>query len=133
MSAGQSGKRARRSGAANRPVGAAKLWLAFGFHLMIRRCATVTVCLDAPRLFDVIKTRRQVKAVVFRHSPVYRFETWEGIHLINLPAVGYNFRNSDPVGWVEARLRADGASFLLRACGGNLAGDGKTTEVTWRS
>lgn len=89
--------------------------------------------LDAPRLFDIVKTRRQVKAVLFGHSHVYSYETWEGIHLINLPAVGYNFRDSEPVGWVEARLRADGASFRLRAFGGNMAGDGKTTEVKWRS
>lgn len=89
--------------------------------------------LDAPRLFDIVKTRRKVKAILFGHSHEYDFETWEGVHLINLPAVGYNFRDSEPVGWVEGVFRADGAAFTLRAIGGNRGGDGKTTEVKWRS
>jgi 3',5'-cyclic AMP phosphodiesterase CpdA len=89
--------------------------------------------LDAQRLFDIIKTRRQVKAIFYGHSHEYKFEVWEGIHLINIPAVGYNFRDSEPVGWLEARFRASGGTFTLRALAGNKTKDNQTVEVSWRS
>jgi 3',5'-cyclic AMP phosphodiesterase CpdA len=88
--------------------------------------------LDAPRLFDVVRTRRKVKAIFYGHSHEYKYETLDGIHLVNLPAIGYNFRDTEPVGWVEALFRADGASLTLRAFGGNMAANGKTTELKWR-
>lgn len=89
--------------------------------------------LDAPRLFDIVKTRRKVKAIFFGHSHQYSYETWEQIHLVNLPAIGYNFRDSEPVGWVEALFRAGGARLTLRAFGGNTALDGKPFDLKWRS
>lgn len=88
--------------------------------------------LDAPRLFDVIRTRRKVKAVLYGHSHEYKYETLDGIHLVNLPAVGYNFRDTEPVGWVEALFRGDGAALTLRALAGNKSADGKTVELKWR-
>jgi len=89
--------------------------------------------LDVPRLFEIIKPARAVKALVFGHSHVYNFAEADGIHLINLPASGYNFNDRQPVGWAEAQLTADGAEFLLHAVGGNTQIDGQTTTVRWRA
>ncbi len=89
--------------------------------------------LDAPRLFDAVRHVRKVKAIFYGHSHNYAYDQWEGIHLVNLPAVGYNFRDSEPVGWVDARLRQEGAALTLRAFGGNLDKNGKTVNLTWRS
>jgi Icc protein len=89
--------------------------------------------LDVLRLFPIIKPVRKVKAIVFGHSHVYGYSQFEDIHLINLPAVGYNFSDAQPVGWVEACLRSDGGDFTLRAAGGNKDEDGQTTKLTWRS
>lgn len=88
--------------------------------------------LDAPRLFDVLRPHRKVKAIFYGHSHVYRYNMWEHVHLVNLPAIGYNFRDSDPVGWVEARLGEQGGQFTLRALAGNRERDGQTVELTWR-
>ncbi len=33
----------------------------------------------------------------------------QGVKLINLPALGYNFTDHDPVGWVDARFRRNGS------------------------
>jgi len=88
--------------------------------------------LDVPRLFSMIKSIRKVKAIVFGHSHVYEFSKFNGIHLINLPALGYNFSDSEPVGWVEARLTAEGADFTLRTAGGNEDKDGSIKRLTWR-
>jgi len=88
--------------------------------------------LDVPRLFSTIAPIRKVKAIVYGHSHAYGFSEFEGIHLINLPAVGYNFNDSEPVGWVEARLRNRGGDFVLHAVGGNLDSDGSVTKLAWR-
>jgi Icc protein len=89
--------------------------------------------LDTDRLLDIIKPASTVKAIVFGHSHVYHFSEMAGIHLINLPASGYNFSDDQPVGWVEAKLTPRGASFQLHAVGGNTEIDGQVTDVQWRS
>jgi 3',5'-cyclic AMP phosphodiesterase CpdA len=88
--------------------------------------------LDLPRLYSMIAPIRKVKAIVYGHSHVYGYSEFEGIHLINLPAVGYNFNDSDPVGWVEARLTSRGGDFVLHAVAGNQDQDGNVTKLTWR-
>ncbi|MGI6455939.1 MAG: metallophosphoesterase family protein [bacterium] len=88
--------------------------------------------LDVDRMFEIITPHRQVKAVVYGHSHVYDYQTRDDIHLINLPAVGYNFRDIDPIGWVEARLNTEGGEFTLHAVAGNTEDDGKTTSLKWR-
>jgi Icc protein len=88
--------------------------------------------LDVPRLFSMIAPIRKVKAIVYGHSHVYGYSEFEGIHLINLPAVGYNFSDSDAVGWVQARLTSRGGDFILHAVAGNQAQDGSVTRLTWR-
>lgn len=88
--------------------------------------------LDVQHLFDTIKSVRKIKAIVYGHSHEYAFSQYEGIHLINLPAVGYNFSDKEPVGWVEARLTANGGDFTLHVAGGNKDNDGRVTRLTWR-
>ena len=88
--------------------------------------------LDTDRLLDIIKPVSTVKVIVFGHSHVYSFSEMDGIHLINLPASGYNFSDDQPVGWVEAKLTAGGGSFRLHAVGGNTKIDGQVTELQWR-
>jgi 3',5'-cyclic AMP phosphodiesterase CpdA len=88
--------------------------------------------LDAPRLFEVLAPHSHVKAVLYGHSHQYSFQSWDRLWLINLPAVGYNFNDREPVGWVDARFSSDGAAFTLRAFGGNLTANGKTTRCLWR-
>jgi len=80
----------------------------------------------------VIESIGKVKAIVYGHSHVYGFSEFEGIHLINLPATGYNFSDSDPVGWVQARLTKRGGDFILHAVAGNKDNDGGLTRLTWR-
>jgi Icc protein len=89
--------------------------------------------LDSPRLFDIIEPARKVKALVYGHSHDYALATQDGIHLINLPAVGYSFNAEMPVGWVEANLTARGADLTLHAIAGNTNIDGQVTSLTWRA
>lgn len=89
--------------------------------------------LDSERLLRLVVPSRKVKAVIFGHTHTYRYDSLEGLHLINIPAVGYNFADAEPVGWVAAELGRDGADFTLHAIGGNKALDGKTRSLAWRS
>ena len=89
--------------------------------------------LDVPRLFNIIKPIRKVKAILYGHSHEYGYSEFEGIHLINLPATGYNFSDTEPIGWVEARLTAKGGDFTLHVVAGNEDKDGCVTKLTWRT
>ena len=87
---------------------------------------------DVLWMFRILKPHKMVKAVIYGHSHSYNFGTEDGIHLINIPAVGYNFSDDKPVGWVQATLTGEGADFQLHAIGGETSGDGKVTSVSWR-
>ncbi len=87
--------------------------------------------LDVDRLFAILQPHRKVKAVFYGHSHVYAQSQRDQVQLINLPAVGYNFGNDQPVGWVDARFSRQGVEMTLHAIGGNRGGDGKTINVAW--
>jgi Icc protein len=89
--------------------------------------------MDMPWLYEIIVPMTKVKAVVYGHSHAYGFSEYSGIHLINLPATGYNFNDQDPVGWVDARWTATGGEFTLHAIAGNRDKDGTVTKLAWRS
>jgi 3',5'-cyclic AMP phosphodiesterase CpdA len=89
--------------------------------------------LDAERLFDVVRPHRKVKSIFYGHSHKYAFSQEDGIHLVNIPAVGYNFSDAEPVGWVDARFTSRGAELKLNAFAGNRDGDGRIRSLDWRS
>jgi Icc protein len=89
--------------------------------------------LDGKRLLELAGPSKKVKAIIYGHSHRYEYREYEGIHLVNLPAVGYNFTNAQPVGWVEARLTDEGGEFTLRAVGGSRKHDGRTVALPWRT
>jgi Icc protein len=88
--------------------------------------------LDVEQMFQILTPCKQVKAVIYGHSHRYHFDTQDGLHLVNIPAVGYNFNDSEPVGWTEATLSAEGADFKLHAFGGNMESNGKIKSIDWR-
>jgi hypothetical protein len=87
--------------------------------------------LDASRLFEIIRPHRQVKAIFYGHSHAWQIGQRERVKLINLPALGYNFSEDQPVGWVDARFRRNGVDLTLHAIAGNRAQDGQTSSVRW--
>jgi 3',5'-cyclic AMP phosphodiesterase CpdA len=87
--------------------------------------------LDGDRLFRIASDFPQVKAMVFGHSHAYSITEREGIHLINLPALGYNFSDNEPVGWVLARFSPGGVDLTLKAIGGNRELHDQVQSVRW--
>ena len=87
--------------------------------------------LDVDRLFRMLDGHSQVKAIFYGHSHRYAVETKGPLKLINLPAVGYNFKDSEPVGWVDAVFTTDGVDMRLHAVGGDQSANGDVTNVEW--
>jgi Icc protein len=88
---------------------------------------------DARPFRALIEPLHQVKAVVYGHAHRYRFSRCKGIHLIGLPATGYNLSGNEAVGWVEACLTRQGGTFVLHAIRGSRQADGRTRELGWRA
>jgi hypothetical protein len=72
-----------------------------------------------------------VKAVFHGHAHAWTVGRRDGLPVVGLPALGYNFDDAQPVGWVDARFRSAGATLILRAVAGNRAEDGKATRLEW--
>ncbi len=91
---------------------------------------------DTELLYKIILPSKKVKAIFYGHSHDYVIDKKDGLYLINIPAVAYNFddktREPMPVGWIEAKLSARGGEFTLHAVGGNTRDNGKTVSLVWR-
>jgi Icc protein len=88
--------------------------------------------LDADRFLNIVTPRRHVKAVFYGHSHEYKHDVRDGLHLVNQPAVGYNFEDDQPVGWLAADFSTEDARLTLHAIGGNRTQDGQTKLLKWR-
>jgi Icc protein len=89
--------------------------------------------LDAEYLLEMTVAAKQVKAIFYGHSHAYSFKKRDNLHLINIPAVGYNFSDAEPVGWVDALFSAKGVDLTLNTFGGNQKDNGKKTSLIWRT
>lgn len=87
--------------------------------------------LDGDRLLALVAANRHVKAIFHGHAHVWALGRRDRLPLVSLPALGYTFDDAQPVGWVDARFRADGVSLTLRAVAGNRTDDGKETFLAW--
>jgi 3',5'-cyclic AMP phosphodiesterase CpdA len=94
--------------------------------------ASDTGLVDAERLLQILLPRRQVKALIYGHTHTYRLEQLDGMHLINLPAIGYNFADGEVIGWMGSEFSREGAELRLHALGGNMALDGKIASLSFR-
>src|SRR5688572_18124046 len=86
---------------------------------------------DVDHLFQILKRNRHVKAIFYGHSHVWSLAERQRVKLINLPAVAYNFRDQDPVGWVEANFHSKGVELTMRAFAGNTADNGRKFNLKW--
>ncbi|MDG3005278.1 metallophosphoesterase family protein [Paludisphaera mucosa] len=89
---------------------------------------------DTAALLDILRPRKQVKALVYGHTHAWRRSEEDGLHLVNLPAVAYPFEKTEPVGWCRFEPLRDGrgATFELRCTGGDRSKDGERAELAWR-
>jgi len=91
-----------------------------------------TALMDADRLLAALRPVKNVKALFFGHTHVYSITKMDGLHLVNLPAVGYNFADGNPVGWVDAVFSKGGVALTLHAIAGEVKDDGRVSQLEWR-
>lgn len=88
---------------------------------------------DTEALLKLIRPRRQVKAVVYGHSHRWERAEDEGLHLINLPAVGYPFAADQPIGWCKFSPTDVGAELELKSIRSDRSKHGERVPLRWRS
>ncbi len=89
--------------------------------------------IDTEDLFEAVKPRKHVKAMIFGHTHHWGLDQVDGIHLINLPALGRIFQKDEPLGWVDATLRPDGMTVELRALDTEHKAHGEKHDLKWRA
>ena len=87
---------------------------------------------DTEALLDLLLPRKQVKALLFGHTHIWKIKERDGMHLINLPAVAYPFKAVEATGWVDCRLGEDGMKLELRCIDPKHPKHGEVAELKWR-
>lgn len=88
---------------------------------------------DSPAFLQIVRAHRQVKALIYGHTHEFRIANLDGVHLINLPAVGYRFNPKEPLGWVEAHISPGGAEIELHCLTGDSPSCRTRRKLPWRS
>ncbi len=87
--------------------------------------------LDSVAMFQILDQYPRVKAVFHGHSHVWKVSRRGRLWVVNLPAVGYNFADNQPVGWVHARFTRSGVGLRLHAFAGDRTQDGVIEDLPW--
>lgn len=87
---------------------------------------------DTTQFFQMIDDAPQVKAVLYGHSHRFQFSRRKGLHLINLPPVGYAFDHAQPLGWLDTEFHASGAKLTLKTVDPKSPRSSETKELDWR-
>jgi predicted phosphodiesterase len=88
---------------------------------------------DSKAFLDVLLPRKQVKALFYGHTHVWENIEREGMHCVNLPAVGYFFKPEQPIGWVDAHVQDNGITLELHSLDPKHPKHGQKLELAWRS
>jgi hypothetical protein len=85
--------------------------------------------LDASFLKTLASQNKHVQAIFYGHSHVFEIKKLDHVHLVNLPAVGYNFRDDQPVGWMSAETKSDSMTLTMHAIAGDMSSNDKRFEL----
>jgi hypothetical protein len=89
---------------------------------------------DTMALMEVIRPRKQVKAYIYGHTHHWAVQKdASGIHMINLPPVGYVFTEGEPSGWVHAKVGNDEMQLELRCVDQTHKAHGQKMTLAWRT
>jgi 3',5'-cyclic AMP phosphodiesterase CpdA len=89
---------------------------------------------DTLLLLEILRPRKHVKAYIYGHTHHWGVEKdGSGIHFINLPPVGYVFREGEPSGWVHANVSANSMTLELRCVDHTHKAHGQKFSLDWRA
>lgn len=87
---------------------------------------------DTDELFNILRPRKQAKALIFGHSHVWSLSQDDGLHHVNLPATAYAFSPDQPLAWCRFEPREGGATIVPRCVAGDREVDKKRFDLSWR-
>ncbi len=88
--------------------------------------------LDTKLLYDLIIPQKCVKAVFHGHTHRFEHKQYEGIHMVNLPAIGYPFDKAQPTGWLDFYVQEKGAKARLMTIDPADTRNGDQLNLEWR-
>lgn len=89
--------------------------------------------IDAEKLLALVRPRRQVKALFFGHTHIWSVkQDYSGIHLVNLPAVGFTLWMKSFLGWVDCRVYSDNAFIEVHALNARQKEHRQVVRIQWR-
>jgi Icc protein len=88
--------------------------------------------LDTAELYDVILSRKRVKAYFFGHSHRWERSKIDDLHLVNIAALAWLFDPKQPRGWVDAELKEDCIRLTLQCLDPAHSDHGRPIELAWR-
>ena len=70
--------------------------------------------MDREELWAIIRGATHVKGYIYGHTHVYQHSVRDNVHLINLPALAWDFQSGrQPLGWSDAELTESGIQLTL--------------------
>ncbi len=88
---------------------------------------------DTAAFLEVVQPRKQVKAILFGHTHVWKHYETEGLHFVNLPTTAYLFNPKEPAGWVDATVSDGGMKLQLNEITKKHAKNGEVLDLKWRA
>ncbi|MDR3198122.1 MAG: metallophosphoesterase [Planctomycetaceae bacterium] len=87
---------------------------------------------DNQHFWYVVKPRKQVKAYIYGHTHVYQQSIRDNVHLINLPALGWEFQQGkQPLGWSDVFLSENGIQLTLNTTDKKHPQNNDVRQLTW--
>jgi 3',5'-cyclic AMP phosphodiesterase CpdA len=88
--------------------------------------------MDREEFWYIIKQQTQVKAYVYGHTHVYRQSVRDDVHLINLPALGWEFeKGKQPLGWSDVLFSENGIRLTLHTVDKNHPTNQDVRQFNW--
>ncbi len=87
--------------------------------------------LDAAFLKDLAIQHDQVQAIFYGHSHRFDIAREGRVHMVNLPAIAYNFQDSQPIGWMSAHTTERSMTLVLHTLGGEQEQNGRSFELSF--
>ncbi len=89
---------------------------------------------DTDAFLNLIAPRKQVKGYIFGHSHAWSVKQREdGLHLVNLPANAWLFKEECPRGFVDAQLQENSCTLILHCLNRDDKRHGEKHTLDWRT
>ena len=88
--------------------------------------------MDREEFWKIVKSAPQVKAYIYGHTHVYRQAVRDDVHLINLPALGWEFQSGkQPLGWSDVEISDKGIQLTLHTVPSEHPNNGDVRKFEW--